>query len=280
MENKLAIIPRILNAFGLERKSAQDRPDFGRSGYDFNYQSSWRNRLGYGLHQDASRNYRREVGDLDNSSLVMAVCNDTGIALAEAEPSVRKLDSKGEMQPDPGHPLSALIANPNPYHIWEDYCMAGAFSYWADGNWYLQLVRDLAGQVVELWYLPHFMVSERWPGDGRSPQVPVEADTDRFLSHYQYTVPGMATPVLIPARDMLHIKRGVNFSNPRRGIGAFEPLITEIYGDQKASVFAATILRNLGIIVPIISPKDPDITVTDTQAAAIKQKWMMGTTGE
>src|SRR6185295_14061731 len=100
-------------------------------------------RYGYGLRYD-SLNYRHEVGNLEDSSLVMAVCNDTGIQLAEASPAVRKPDKNGEMQPDPAHPLAHLIANPNPFHIWEDYCLAGALSYWADGNWYTQIVRDVS----------------------------------------------------------------------------------------------------------------------------------------
>lgn len=277
-ENK--ITTRIREAWSVltETKSApQDRPDFGRYGYD-PYYSNYFGRLGYGLHRD-NLNHRHEVGDLDNSSLVMAVCNDTGISLAEAEPSVRKLDSKGEMQPDPGHPLAALISNPNPYHIWEDYCMAGAFSYWADGNWYMQLVRDLSGQVVELWYLPHFMVDPRWPGDGKTPEVPTDANTDQFLSHYQYTIPGKS-PILIPKADIFHHKRGSSLGNPRKGIGAFEPLITEIYGDKKAALFSATILNNLGIVVPLVSPKDKDVTINETDAKRIKERWAQGTTGD
>lgn len=260
----------------IETKSTpQSRPNFGLSYDPFN---NWTGRFGYGFHRDTS-SHRAEVGDLDTSSLVMAVCNDTGIALAEAEPAVRALDKSGEMQPVPGHPLSNLILNPNPYHIWEDYCMAGAFSYWVDGNWYLQKIRDISGQVVELWYLPHFMVEPRWPGDGLSPEVPTDATTDRFLSHYQYTMPGKA-PTLIPAGDMVHLKRGVRLGNPRKGVGAFEPLITEIYGDKKAALFSATILKNLGIVVPLVSPKDKDVTISETDARAIKERWAQGTTGD
>lgn len=265
----------------IETKSApQDRPNFGQAGYNW-IQPNPLNGYGYGIHHASNLNHRYELGDLGNSSLVMAVCNDTGISLAEAEPSVRKPDSKGGMQPEPGHLLSELILNPNPYHIWEDYCMAGSFSLWVDGNWYMQKVRDIAGQVVELWYLPHFMVEPRWLGDGRSPQVPGNEvnDQNKFLSHYQYSIPGK-TPILIPASEMVHIKRGVNLGNPRKGIGAFEPLITEIYGDKKASHFSATILRNMGIVVPLLAPKDQNVTINETQAAAIKEKWIRSTTGD
>lgn len=263
----------------IEVKSApQDRPNFGQ-GYNWN-QPTWPG-YGYGFHRQSNLNHRHELGDLGDSSLVMAVCNDTGISLAEAEPSVRKPDSKGAMQPEPGHPLSLLILNPNPYHVWEDYCMAGSFSLWVDGNWYMQKVRDLGGQLIELWYLPHFMVEPRWPGDGRSPEVPLAEVTpqNQFLSHYQYWIPGK-TPILIPANDIVHIKRGVNLGNPRKGIGAFEPLITEIYGDKRASHFAATILKNMGIVVPILSPKDKDVTITPMQAQQTKERWIQGTTGD
>ena len=272
MEDVLAMgfTTKILNALGL--KSLDDRPKFGNSSAPSIY---WN----YGYAQQSNQYQKRELGDLGSSSLVMAVCNDTGIALAEAEPAVAKPDIKGKFQPEPGHDLSNLILNPNPYHIWEDYCMAGAFSWWVDGNWYFKIVRDLSGTPVELWYLPHFMVEPRWPGDGATPAVPTDDKTDQYLSHYQYTVPGKV-PELIPASDILHLKRGVNLANPRKGIGAFEPLITEIYGDQMASKFSATILKNMGIVVPLLSPKDKDVVVTPEQAAHIKETWIKGTTGD
>lgn len=253
-----------------------DRPNFGQSSY---YAPNYLSSLGYALTRDNSA-HRYDLGDLGDSSLVMAVCNDTGIALAEAEPAVRKPNAKEELQRDLGHPLAELIRNPNPYHIWEDYCMAGAFSWWADGNWYFQKVRnDITGEILELWYLPHFMVEPRWPGDGGSPEVKAEKDTDRFLSHYQYDVPGKQ-PQLIPAQDIVHLKRGVNLANPRKGIGAFDSLITEIYGDKKAAHFAATVLKNMGIVVPLLAPKDPTVTVTPEQAQHIKEQWGQGTTGD
>lgn len=252
-----------------------DRPNYGQS-WSPNYVSS----LGYALSKESNYAHRYDLGDLSDSSLVMAVCNDTGIALAEAEPAVRKPNAKEELQRDLGHPLAELIRSPNPYHIWEDYCMAGSFSWWVDGNWYFQKVRnDVTGELLELWYLPHFMVEPRWPGDGGSPPVPVEKGTDQFLSHYQYSVPNKQ-PVLIPAKDIVHFKRGVNLSNPRKGIGAFDSLITEIYGDKKRAQFSATVLKNMGIVVPLLAPKDPNVTVSPEQAHQIKEQWTQGTTGD
>ena len=268
------ITSKILDALGLEKKS--DRPQFPLTPEPFTYPSQF----GWGWGKRFSRDeFKRDVGDLDTSSLVMSVCNWTGMQLPEAKPAIEILKSNGETENINDHPCIDLIRRPNPYTIWADDCLAGAVSWWIDGNWYELKVRDIAGQVVELWYLPHFMVRARYPGDGGTPTVPVTNKTDKFLSHYQYTVPGR-DPVLYPKEDVLHIKRGKNLANPRYGVGAFEPLITEVYGDKKAAVFAATILKNMGIVVPMLVPKDSQISWSDVQAKALKEKWIQQTTGD
>lgn len=268
-----------MKAFGYERKSA-DRPDFGQPSYDWNVYRSWLQQ--YGRRVDPNFNYEAEVGALELSSLCAAVFNWTGIQLPEAPPVIMKPDDKGGTQPDENHPCAELIRRPNPYHIWADYCLAGAISWWLDGNWYMQKVRaDLGGQVIELWYLPHHLVEPRWYGDGRQPEVPANEvnDLNRFLSHYQYTVPGR-TPTLIPATEMIHIKRGTSLSNPRKGIRAFDPVIKEIFGDNKASAFSANIMKNMGMIQGLISPKDPGVTVTPEAAQHIKEQWIANSTGD
>lgn len=256
-----------------------DRPYYG-PGYDYHEPFRF---TGWGWnrgHWGTSIDYAREVGPLENSSLVMAVVNITGVQLSEATPVVMIPDTNnGFEQPEFGHPCSSLIRRPNNHNIWADYCHALSLSWWIDGNVYFKKVRSITGEVVELWYLPHFLVEERWPDDGRTPEVPLDRKLDPTLSHYQYTVPGKE-PVLYPAEDMIHIKRGVNLANPRKGVGAFDSVIKEIYGDEKAALFAATIMKNMGIVVPLLSPRDKDITISETDALAIKEKWIQQTTGD
>jgi len=182
MPEQLTRFERMMDRLAsIEVKS--DRPNFGQGlNYSDQYGSSWRF-TGWGPNfrgqpWGSAINYSREVGPLDESSLVMAVCNDTGIQLAEAEPAVKVPDKSGAMQPVPGHPLSQLISNPNPFDTWDDVCLAGSFSYWTAGNWYMMIVRnDLTKQALELWYLPHFLVKPRWLNDGGSPEVPAIDET-------------------------------------------------------------------------------------------------------
>lgn len=261
----------------VEKKSA---PDYGLPAQGY---SSWRfNSFGWNRRFNHS-DFTRDVEPLDKSSLVMAVVNDTGTALAEAMPSVRFRNAKNKWEPVPDHECALLVQRPNPFNVWADYCGALSLSWWLDGNVYFRKVREkYTGQLLtELWYLPHWMVKPRWPGDRGNPEVPTSGKNkaaNSYLSHYQYTVPGYE-PELIPQSDILHIKRFVNPDRPREGIGAFEPLITEIYGDGAAARFSATILKNMGIVVPLFMPKDDSYSPTAEEAKAFKEKWKQETTG-
>jgi HK97 family phage portal protein len=273
------LLERTKALFGLEKKQA---PDYGLP--LTNQWDRWRfANWGWNLGQRTVPDFSNEVGSLDKSSLVMAVVNDTGTALAEALPSVRKRNAKNKWDMVPDHDCALLVQRPNPFNVWADYCGALSLSWWIDGNLYLFKNRNKpTGEVVELWYLPHQMVEERFPGDGRNPTVPTsgpnKAEND-YLSHYQYTVPGKQ-PVLFQQKDVLHIKRFVNPANPRKGIGAFDSVITEIYGDGAAARFSATILKNMGIVVPLFMPKDDSYSPTPEEAKAFKEKWKQETTGE
>lgn len=262
----MPITDRILGALGFERKSAQDRPAFGSSSY-------------WNWNQYPDTEHKADKTTLDNSSLIMAIVNWTGVNLAEALPVVFKPDEKGIPQIDIGHPAADLIRRPNPFFTWADYCQAGAFDWWM-GDWYMQKVRDGAGDLIELWYIPKIFISPRWPNDGKSPEVPMDEvdESNHFLTHYQYDRPGKP-PILIKQSDMVHIKHGVNVSNPREGVCVWEPVLTEVYGDNAVARFSATIMKNMGMVQYLLSPKDKDITVSATQAQQIKEQWIKNSTG-
>lgn len=277
-EDKRSLVTRALNFMGLERKG-ENRPEYGRDYWNPDpYHFTWGRRFDH----DSRIDYKGEVGQLDNSSLVMAVVNWTATQLPEALPVVQKPGPNNAYDTVWGHVCADIIRRPNPFTIWADDCRALGAAWWIDGNFHWYKVRDTAEDLIELWWLPWFMVKERWPGDGGNPEVPTTGPNraqNGYLSHYQYDVPGKA-PVLYQQSDIVHIKRGKNANNPRRGEGAFGPLIREIYGDNKAALFSATILRNLGISVPMLSPKDKDVTFNETQAEALKAKWVQQTTGD
>ena len=262
-----------------ERKSAV-QPDFGRYGGGWTDRfSDWRF-TGWGWNKDNSRiDYKREIGSLDGHSLVACVFNYTGTRLPEAKPVIKRTNKTGDTELDPQHALAQLIRRPNRHHVWANYAQAASVDWWIAGGPYFKKVRnDFTGQIKELWHIPHYLIEPRWPNDGRSPEVPIEADTDPFLSHYQFTPYGQP-PELWPAKDVLHLKRGALGVN-RKPMSPFEPLVKELYGDDKMALFTAAIMKNMGIQVPVFSPKDGSVTLDPVQAAAMKAQWMQKTTGD
>lgn len=289
METKLTktgdgIIARLSKAYRALQGKAKPlpTPDLGQQNPStLYYPRPW------GWTHRTKTDYRGEVGALEFNSLSMAVCNFTAIRIPEAQPAVVRTTKAGDQEFDFQHPAAKLIRRPNKHHIWADYAGSCSMGWWFAGNVYFYKTRSITGEVVELWNLPHFLIEPRWPGDGRTPDVArwaqehgeTTSELDSFLSHYEHRAPGKA-PVLYPARDVIHLKRHVDLARPRSGLGAFESLYEELGGDRKMATYAYAIMSNMGLQVPIITPKDDSVLMSQTAAEAIKQGWIQKTTGE
>jgi len=276
-EQSLTVIDRFRKALSVfQSKSAIIPPDLGPDSYSLSHYQRFSN---WGWDRAYNRtNYRSEVGDLDLNSLAMAVVNFTSMRIPEAKPTVVTYKKDGDEEKDYQHPMAQMVRRPNKHHVWANYAAACSMSWWFSGNVYFLKVRDATGQVQELWLLPYFMVTPRFPNDRRTPEVPQDKNNDPFLSHYEYRVPGKEA-VLYPASDIVHIKRGLDLNNPRLGLGAFESLYKELYGDDRMALFTGSIFANMGIQVPLISPKDQTVDISEPNALAMKEMWMAKTTG-
>lgn len=167
------------------------------------------------------------------------------------------------------HPLKALLDNPNPFYDGDLLLRSTLISYLLDGNGYWRKVRNTFGEVIQLWYLPHFLVQPKWPEDGSV-----------FISHYEYrpTSSGFAVP--IPVRDIVHFKPNLDPRNPRLGMGALKPLMREVFTDEEASNFSASILRNMGVPGGVLSPKDVGALPSPEDKEEMKEYMRTGFTGD
>lgn len=186
--------------------------------------------------------YRREVGDGLDSSVVTAPIRWVQRALPEARLVVRRRKRGGAVVEETGHGMIALIKRPNAFYgdlvLWA----ATILSWFIDGNAYWIKVRNRAGKVVELWWVPWWMIEPKAPHDG-----------SEFLSHYEYK-PGGETVILDP-NDVVHFRDGMNPRDMRKGLSALDGVIREIFVDLEASNFVASLLRNMGVPGVVISPK-------------------------
>jgi HK97 family phage portal protein len=161
------------------------------------------------------------------------------------------------------HPLEELIDEPNDFYDGDALWKATALSYLIDGNAYWLKVRNIFGIVVQLWYIPHWLIRPSW----------IQNDST-FISHYDYT-PGMATPSGAPfkilPRDVVHFRFGLDPDNPRFGLSPLRAVLREVMTDDEAAVFSQTILQNMGVPGLFVSPKSDGFKPTKEQAAALKE---------
>jgi HK97 family phage portal protein len=197
-----------------------------------------------GLLKRTRFDYAREVGDMLDASVVMAPIMWRQRALPEATLALKRRTGPGKTEPVDEHPMLELIRNPNPFYSDIALWAATILSFDTDGNAYWIKVRNAAGRVVELWYVPHWMIEPKAGLDGTE-----------FLSHYEYTPgTGFGRFPLDPA-DVVHFRHGLNPRDLRRGLSPLQGVIREIFADIESSNFVASLLRNMGVPGVVISPK-------------------------
>ena len=186
----------------------------------------------------------------------------------EAPIVVRSRDQDGKWEIDVRHEASTLLRKPNPFYSGALLLMSVIADLVSTGNGYIIKIRSEAGRVVQLWWAPNSLVTPKT--DPRDPTL--------FISHYDYTPRGV--PQRIEVEDMIHLRWGLDPKNPRVGMSPLRSVLREIFTDDEAANFSASLLRNMGVPGVIISPKDGMSNVQEDQAEAIKAKFNENFTGD
>ncbi len=212
--------------------------------------------------------YRRDVREGLDSGVVMAPINWILRNFTEAELTMQR-KSAGMWAPMETHPLVELVDNPNPFYdgdlLWKATCV----SYFLDGNAYWHKVRNVFGQVIQLWYIPHFLIEPVAPRDGLG-----------YLSHFDYRPTGFGQPIELPPRDVIHFRFGLDPRNVRKGLSPLQPLLREVFTDDEAANFSATLLRNMGVPGGVMSPKTGEALPTPDDVEEMKKYMASGFTGD
>lgn len=204
-------------------------------------------------------NWATMAGDPWRNSAVAVAISWARRNFPQASPVVRHLHKDDIID---GHPLTTLLYRPNPYYSGRTLWAGTLLSWIADGNAYWLKVRDGAGRIVELWYLPHFQITPRFV-DGR---LIYEHWDGRKRIPYE-------------ARDIVHFRNGIDPDNALRGMSDLKALLREVATDNECTVYDASILRNMGIPGVIISP-GTGTTIDERGADTIKQRFEEKFTGD
>jgi HK97 family phage portal protein len=206
-----------------------------------------------------SHDYAAEVGDGTGSSTVMAPVLWSSRTFPEAPPTLWQQLESGQEQQVNQHPILELLRQPTPFYTGPILWMATIADYMVNGEGFWVKEWNRAGtRPVRLWFTPSWMICPKGS----------ETDTSVFIDHYEYTVDG--DKFELAPEDVVHFRFGLDPENPRRGFSPLKSVLREVYTDDEAARFTASLLRNMGVPGLIISP-DTDIPITQPEAEATKQ---------
>lgn len=209
--------------------------------------------------------YASLAGDLWQNSAVAACLNWQITAFPEAPPCLKVKNEKGKLivSQEDAAGIQSLLENPN--DAYDDTVLwAGTLiSMSVNGNAYWFIVRDRLGRPSQFWYVPHFQVTPKW-------------EKGEFISYYEYRVNG--TRQKMPVDGVIHFRFGIDPYNPRLGMAPLASIAREVFTDVEATNYTAAILKNMGAVGGIISPKDPAYTELD--AVALSKAYLAKTRGD
>lgn len=236
----------------------------------------FRGRASWSIFLNRTRfDYRAEVGDPSSNSIVGAVVGWIARNFPEAPVRIVKEGTTDIAYMPSGTGPGAmlrLLERPNPYYSGVLQWMATVVDRIVDGNAYWFKVRipagNFKGRVRELWWLPAHMVEPRWD----------ERDKTVFISYYEYTVDGVKWA--IPPRDIVHFRNGLDPNNPRKGRSKLHSLLREIFTDDEAANFTASLMRNLGVPGVVLAPSNTGLATGRIDADAVKTTFMEKFSGD
>lgn len=207
-----------------------------------------------------------KVGQGLDSNVVMAPIQWIMRTFTQALPVVEKKRA-GVWKRAEEHDVELLLAAPNEFYDGDALFKGSLLSFFIDGNGYLLKVRSTLRKVVELWYVPHWLIEPKWPDHGST-----------FISHYEYRPLG--TAIRVATEDVVHLRFGIDPRNTRVGLSPLKAVLREVLTDEEASAFSAYILHNMGVPGGVISPKDASVMPTEDDVKEMKEFMTSGFTGK
>ena len=207
-------------------------------------------------------NYARAIRDGIDSNVVMAPIQWLMRAFVEAEPVVERKMAGKPWAIVEDHQLAEDLQVPNPGYDGASLFQASVISYILDGNGYWIKRRNRFGGVVEYWYVPHWTIAPQIPSDG-----------SRYITAYDYAPDGVfgGRPDVLPVSEVVHLRFGLDPRNTRKGISPLRPLMREVFTDEEAAHFSATLLRNMGVPGVVLSPKVSEYLPTQQEVTDTKE---------
>lgn len=220
----------------------------------------------YGNLPGSETDWVREAGDVSLCAAVNACLHWYYRAFPSARLQVSQPNAEGTLDAIPQHPLTRLVARPNPYFggdlLWQ-YTVKSLF---LTGRAYWLKARGAGGhgQPLELWPVRPLDMRPVWPEDG-----------SQFISGYEYRVNGRTLP--LRREDVVHFRMDPDLMT-REGRSPLDAVLREIAGENHASTYTAFVLKHMGPLGVAVVPGDTGVSITN--AEPIRQEFLARTTGD
>jgi HK97 family phage portal protein len=201
-----------------------------------------------------------------SSNVVMAPVMWIMRTFTEAVAVVERRGERGLWTKVLDHNAEMLIERPNEAYDGDALWKATVLSYVLDGNAYWRKVRNQFGEVIRLWYVPHWMIK------------PV-GDAGTFITHYEFSG-GTGPTIPIAPRDVVHFRFGLDPEDLRYGLSPLRPVLREVMTDDQAAQFSETILRNMGVPGLIVAPKSEGFKPSEEETKKLRDYFATAFTGE
>lgn len=219
--------------------------------------------------------YEKSAGNgrFYENSAAYACISLMAITFSEAPPIVQHRDPAGRWVADYDNTMLELLNAPNEFFDWELLSQAIVTDLYLDGNTYLFKVRNAVGQVVQLWWIPHWMVEPVY-------------ENGQWISYYEYNPDGIRNnesqrkPEQWKNSDVIHLQLGYDPNNPRKGRTPLLSVLREVATDNEATIYAASVVRNMGIPGVVIAPEGEDVVLEKDDRDLIKNLYKEQTTGD
>lgn len=163
----------------------------------------------------------------------------------------------GDYEPLPKSAAVDLWQSPNPNYRKRAMEQAIGLSLVCDGNAYVLKIRGGGDGLAELWWMPHTRMAPKVDGNGVITGYVLDGRVDK----------------VIEKRDVIHVREGLDPTNPALGMSAMKAQLREICTVNEAAVFTAAILKNSGIAGLIFTPKlNGGRGPSEADAKSVKEK--------
>lgn len=170
-------------------------------------------------------------------------CVRTRAANIAAVPWIVEVERNGEWEPADDHPLTRLLANPNPSYDLSMMVRQWVYSLDLTGDAYATRTRNGAGETREIWPI----IPDR---------MEILPSTEQMISAYRYHKNSVTRT--IPTEDIVHLR----YANPGDlyyGLAPLEAAARAVDIDEEAERWQKTMLQNLGVPPVVFSMQGESI---------------------